>query len=160
MDEATQTLPLRAPQGASSGSGLDVILAGATPPANPGLLIESEMMEGVLEQAKLEYDLVIIDPPELNTVSDAYHLLQKVDGVIIVSHSESNSSGVADLKKTLIGAGAPLLGIVANGFTAARPSAYSQGYLSPSPAPPRLVPTAAAVGGRKPRQAPSAVEQS
>ncbi len=158
MDKATQTIPLNSPQGDSSASSLDVIPAGAIPPPSPGRLVESQSMEALLEQAKLEYDLVILDPPELNSVSDAFPLLQKVDGVIVVSHSESNSRDVADLKETLLGARAPLLGIVANGFPPSRPNPYSQGYLSTSA--PIVASSVAPLPRRMPRPSQSPVEQS
>jgi capsular exopolysaccharide synthesis family protein len=160
LSEATQTLPLTPPSSASTDSVLDVVSAGAIPPPMPGLLIESQRMGALLEEAKLEYDLVILDPPELNSVSDAFPLLQMVDGVIIVSHSESNSRDVGDLKETLLGTGAPLLGVVANGFAPARPNAYRQGYLStPLPTAERA-PATAPVTRRRPRPAASTVEQS
>ena len=41
-------------------------------------------METVLERAKSQYDLVVIDTPPLTAVSDAFPLLSKVDGVVIV----------------------------------------------------------------------------
>ena len=60
------------------GHSFDVLVAGATPPPNPGELIESRAMEGLLEQAKGMYDLVVIDTPPLTAVSDAFPLLTKV----------------------------------------------------------------------------------
>jgi Mrp family chromosome partitioning ATPase len=47
-------------------------------------LIESHAMESLLQQAKTRYDLVVVDTPPLTAVSDAFPLLGKVDGVIIV----------------------------------------------------------------------------
>jgi Mrp family chromosome partitioning ATPase len=41
-------------------------------------------MESLLEQAKAKYDLIVVDTPPLTAVSDAFPLLGKVDGVIIV----------------------------------------------------------------------------
>ena len=55
----------------------DVLVAGASPPPNPGELIESLAMESLLEQAKAMYDLVVIDTPPLTAVSDAFPLLKK-----------------------------------------------------------------------------------
>jgi Mrp family chromosome partitioning ATPase len=108
---------------------LDVLVAGAALPPNPGELIESHAMETVLEQAKAKYDLVVIDTPPLTAVSDAFPLLRKVDGVIIVGRVGRNRRDIAQrLHETLTGAGAPLLGVVANGFKAGRGGSYGYGY--------------------------------
>jgi len=73
----------------------DVLVAGAALPPNPGELIESHAMEALLEQAKGQYDLVVIDTPPLTAVSDAFPLLGKVDGVIIVGRVGRNRRDVA-----------------------------------------------------------------
>jgi capsular exopolysaccharide synthesis family protein len=113
----------------SEGRTLDVLVAGAVTPPNPAALIESGAMESVLEQAKAEYDLVVIDTPPLTAVSDAFPLLGKVDGVVIVGWVGRNRRDVAQrLHQTLDGAGAPLLGVVANGFSSRGLGAYGYDY--------------------------------
>jgi Mrp family chromosome partitioning ATPase len=83
----------------------------------------------VLEEARSTYDLVVIDTPPLAAVSDAFPLLRKVDGVIIVGRSGRNRRDVARrLRETLAGAQAPLLGVVANGFKVGRLSSYEHPY--------------------------------
>jgi succinoglycan biosynthesis transport protein ExoP len=122
LAEATQTIDLGTPSAAGSGGRmLDVLVAGAALPPNPGELIESHAMETLLERAKSTYDLVVIDTTPLTAVSDAFPLLSKVDGVIIVGRVGRNRRDVAErLHETLTGAGAPLLGVVANGFKPGR----------------------------------------
>jgi Mrp family chromosome partitioning ATPase len=113
----------------SDGHSFDVLVAGVTPPPNPGELIESKAMESLLAQAKAMYDLVVIDTPPLTAVSDAFPLLKKVDGVVIVGRVGRNRRDVAErLHETLTGAGAPLLGVIANGFKSARRGGYGYGY--------------------------------
>ena len=86
-------------------------------------------MERLLAQAKSTYDLVVIDTPPLTAVSDAFPLLRKVDGVVIVGHVGRNRRDVAQrLHETLTGAGAPLLGVVANGFKSGRLGGYGYDY--------------------------------
>jgi len=131
LSEATQMIDLDQSSGDKSrGRTLDVLVAGAALPPNPGELIESHAMESLLEQAKAKYDLVVIDTPPLTAVSDAFPLLRKVDGVIIVGRVGRNRRDVAQrLHETLTGAGAPLLGVVANGFKQGRRGGYgSYGY--------------------------------
>jgi Mrp family chromosome partitioning ATPase len=82
-------------------------------------------MESLLEQAKAEYDLVVVDTPPLTAASDAFPLLSKVDGVIIVGRVGRNRRDVAErMHETLTGAGAPLLGVVANGLKSGRRGGY------------------------------------
>ncbi len=130
LAEATSSIQLFAPStGRPDGHSLDVLVAGAVLPPNPGELLESHAMAGLLEAAKAIYDLVVIDTPPLTAVSDAFPLLKKVDGVIIVGRVGRNRRDVAErLHETLTGAGAPLLGVIANGFKAGRLSAYGYGY--------------------------------
>jgi Mrp family chromosome partitioning ATPase len=52
-------------------------------------------MESLLEQAKAKYDLVVVDTPPLTAVSDAFPLLGKVDGVIIVGRVPSRDAGAS-----------------------------------------------------------------
>ncbi|HEY5194056.1 MAG TPA: polysaccharide biosynthesis tyrosine autokinase [Solirubrobacteraceae bacterium] len=131
MNDAIQLVALdQSSSDGSSGRTLDVLVAGATLPPNPGELIESHAMEVLLEGVHSAYDLVVIDTPPLTAVSDAFPLLRKVDGVVIVGRVGRNRRDVAArLHHTLAGAGAPLLGVIANGFKASRGSyGYSYDY--------------------------------
>jgi polysaccharide biosynthesis transport protein len=146
LSEATQMIDLDPASGDGAGGGrmFDVLVAGAALPPNPGELIESHAMESLLEQAKSEYDLVVIDTPPLTAVSDAFPLLSKVDGVIIVGRVGKNRRDVAQrLHETLTGAGAPLLGVVANGFKQGRKGSYGYDYnYSYTPEKPSATPAA------------------
>jgi polysaccharide biosynthesis transport protein len=116
-DEATRSVNLKAPlrDGATTRWALDVLAAGSVLPPNPGELIESQAMGSVLEWARSTYDLVVIDTPPLTAVSDAFPLLRKVDGVVIVGRvGLSQRKNAEQLHQVLAGSGAPLLGIVAN----------------------------------------------
>lgn len=131
IDDAVRSISLEhGAHGASSRTRtLDVLLAGAVLPPNPAELIESRAMEGLLERARSIYDLVVIDTPPLTVVSDAFPLLGRVDGVIIVGRVGRNRRDVAArLHETLLAAGAPLLGVVANGFKLGRRGSYGYGY--------------------------------
>ena len=99
-------------------------------------------MAALLERVKSTYDLVVIDTPPLTAVSDAFPLLGKVDGVLIVGRVGRNRREVAErLHETLRGAGAPLLGVIANGFKAGRLGgaygySYTYDYAAAGAAPP------------------------
>jgi len=149
IGEATQTVAVdHGSAGGSAGRTLDVLTAGATLPPNPGELMESRAMEELLEQVKSTYDLVLIDTPPLTAVSDAFPLLGKVDGVIIVGRVGHNRRELAErLHETLTGAGAPLLGVVANGYQAGRlAGAYGYTYEYAATQPVNAPPPAATNG--------------
>jgi Mrp family chromosome partitioning ATPase len=106
------------------GRSLDLLVAGDVPP-NPGELIESAAMEALLERAKSTYDLVVIDTTPSTVVSDAFPLLRKVDGVIIVGRLGRTSRDAAErLNETFSVAGGPLLGVVANGVRVGRSGSH------------------------------------
>ena len=117
MDEAIQPVVLAASPGEGiTGRTLDVLTAGAVLPPNPGELLESRAMDTLLTRAKSTYDLVVIDTPPLNAVSDAFPLLTKVDGVVIVGWvGHSRRDAAEQLQQVLAISGAPLLGVIANG---------------------------------------------
>ncbi len=130
MNEAIQSISLDRPgNDVSRARTLDVLLAGPVLPPNPAELIESRAMENLLDGARSTYDLVVVDTPPLTVVSDAFPLLGEVDGVIVVGRVGRNRRDVAvRLRETLVAAGAPLLGVVANGFKAGRLGSYGYGY--------------------------------
>jgi capsular exopolysaccharide synthesis family protein len=158
LADAIHTIRLVVPSSdRPDGHSFDVLVAGATPPPNPGELIESHAMEALLERAKSIYDLVVIDTPPLTAVSDAFPLLKKVDGVIVVGRVGRNRRDVAErLHETLTGAGAPLLGVIANGFKSGRRGGYGYGYgYDYSPAKPESPPqTPVSPNGVAPTEAP------
>lgn len=125
MDQATQSVDLQAPPGEGvKGQTLDVLAAGATPP-NPGELLESHAMDAVLARAKSTYDFVVIDTPPLAAVSDAFPLLTKADGVVIVGRvGHSRRDAAERLHQVLAISGAPLLGVIANGSKSDSPRSY------------------------------------
>jgi succinoglycan biosynthesis transport protein ExoP len=127
MDEAIHSVSLQAPPGDGlTGRTLDVLAAGTILPPNPAELLESRAMGTVLERAKSSYDLVVIDTPPLNAISDAFPLLTKVDGVIIVGRiGHSHRDAAESLHHVLASSGAPLLGVIATDSTSRGPSPYA-----------------------------------
>ena len=138
VDEATQRVDLEAsPQDTTKGRTLDVLAAGAVLPPNPGELLESYAMYAVLERARSAYDLVVIDTPPLTAVSDAFPLLTKVDGVVIVGWvGRSKRDDAEQLHHILASSGAPLLGIIANGSKTGSPTKYTPPNPPKPPNPP------------------------
>jgi tyrosine-protein kinase len=131
--EAIQSINLE-PQSGPHGiqRTLDVLTSGTRPvPASPGQLIESHSMGSLLEHLRSTYDLVVIDTPPIMAVSDAFSLLPKVDGVVIVGWIGRSSRNLAErLHDTLKEGHAVQLGVIANGVKPSSSSgsgAYSDG---------------------------------
>jgi capsular exopolysaccharide synthesis family protein len=108
--------------------GVDVLVAGGVLPPNPPQVMESHAMETLLDATRCDYDLVVIDTPPLVLLPDAFPLIRRADGVVIVSRLGHNRSDVASrLRETLASVDAPVVGVVANGYKRAR-GASSYGY--------------------------------
>lgn len=60
------------------------LITGGTVPPNPIELLNSDMMTQLLEMAKSEYDVIIIDSPPVRAVADPVILATVVDAVIYV----------------------------------------------------------------------------
>ena len=65
---------------------IDVITAGDIPP-NPSELLGSSRMEYVLKWAREKYDLVVLDTPPINMVTDTAVLSKLTDGILFVVRS-------------------------------------------------------------------------
>jgi capsular exopolysaccharide synthesis family protein len=124
--------------------GVDVLLAGPTPP-NPAELIESRRMSDLLAWGESTYDRVIIDTPPAAVVADAVALFNQIGGVVVVARLQKSPRDAAEhLRDQLANTGAPVLGLVINGVTAPSESTYYRaptetrkwGRKKPSPASP------------------------
>ncbi|EPH63742.1 CpsD/CapB family tyrosine-protein kinase [Enterococcus casseliflavus] len=94
-----------------------IITSGAIMP-NPNDLLASSKMTAALQSVKQLYDVIIIDTPPVNVVSDALILAKKVDGVLLVVHAEkTNKQSAKNAVKKLRLVNANILGVVANGTT-------------------------------------------
>lgn len=127
MSEGVRTVDAGIPRyDGTAHRTLDVLPAGAILPPNPGEIIESAATDTLLLRAGSEYDLVIIDTPPLNAVPDAFSLLPKVDGVVLVGWvGRSRRDAAERLEQILARSGARLLGVVANGAKSGRLSDYA-----------------------------------
>jgi len=61
----------------------DVILSGPTPP-NASELVLSKHLEGLFEEAKLEYEYIIVDTPPVGLITDALLMMRHVDATLFV----------------------------------------------------------------------------
>jgi|SRR5690625_549960 len=98
----------------SGVDNLDVISSGPIPP-NPSEILGSRRMKKLTDQAREMYDVILIDTPPVNVVTDAQILSNIADGSILVIRSEKTE--IEDAKKAveaLESAKAKILGTILN----------------------------------------------
>lgn len=99
---------------------LHVLPSGPKPP-NPGQLLTSAQLRGLLDVARGSYEYVIIDSPPVLAVSDAMWLAPGADATILVARAErSRRDRLLRAVAAMNGTPAPVLGIVLNGVALAR----------------------------------------
>lgn len=155
MDAAIQSVNIGSPSGlpGERRKTLDVLACGLVSPPNPGELLESHAMEIVLDRARSIYDLVVIDAPPPTALADALSLLNRVDGVVVVSWVGRSLRAQADrLHRTLLDSGATQLGLVANGVRPGALDSYAGG--SGQAAPAGLTSEPVSTNGGQPSDAP------
>lgn len=91
-----------------------VLPSGPIPP-NPSELLGSKGMKSLFEQAKEEYDVIILDTPPVLAVTDAQVLANLADGVVlVVSSGKTETDAAKKAKELLDSAKAKVLGVVLN----------------------------------------------
>ena len=109
-------------------SELHILPAGQFPP-NPAELLESPEMRELLNQFEDEYDLVLLDMPPINIVTDPLVLSANVAGCVFVTRQDFSDH--RDIRKALIAAemtGMNVMGFVFFGEKTEEGSYYSRKY--------------------------------
>lgn len=110
--------------------GLSVLPAGRRP-SNPSELLSSRPFKDLLQQVRRDYDLVVIDTPNLLSCSDALAVAGLADGVLMTIRLQRQTKPTLDRACQLLDSiHANTLGIVVNGNTPGYSQAYS--YWEPS----------------------------
>lgn len=109
-------------------NNLFVITSGPIPP-NPSELLGSMRTKDLLTRLEDKSDLLILDAPPANSVTDAQVLAAQVDGVImVVPQGIAEKAGVAHAKQALETVHANILGVIMNRVTKEKYSGYYGGY--------------------------------
>ncbi len=98
----------------SAVPNLDVIVCGLIPP-NPAELLNSLRLNQLIIKLAEQYDMIIIDSPPVNAVSDALVMASRVDGVLLVAKSKrTTSEALRTAYRSLSNVDAPIIGTVLN----------------------------------------------
>src|SRR5690606_23414605 len=107
---------------------LDFLSSGILPP-NPAELLGSDRMRALLERLEAEYDLIILDAPPLNVVTDAALLGTNADGVMLVARAgRSEKAALSYAGEQLRNVRADVLGAVLNDIDFKRDARYYGKY--------------------------------
>lgn len=94
---------------------LDILTCGRVT-GNPPDLLAAPVMSTILDEAREEYDMVVIDMPPMLHTTDATVLASKVDGVLLVYHIGAVVRGALKrVKNNVESVGGKVLGVVLNG---------------------------------------------
>lgn len=112
---------------------LDLLNCGDIPP-NPPELLASNLMSGLLEQAKEMYDLIIIDTPPILAFADSKILASQCEGSLLVINSGVTEKENALLaKEAIFESNSKLIGAVLNNFSISKENnRYQAGHLENS----------------------------
>jgi capsular exopolysaccharide synthesis family protein len=123
------------------------VVPSGTPTQRPAAVLATEEMRNLLKLAGDEADIVILDTPALMLSGDAASLLQRADGVLLVSRIGKATIDSADrVSETLDRLGSPVIGFALNGTRRPSTGWHHRSYRSIAAAdpiaPPASVPEA------------------
>ena len=112
----------------SVADDLDLLPAGRPVP-NPSEVLGSAVMRAHLAAWKEAYDIVLLDAPPILAATDAVLLSTQADAVIVVTRANQTKDFELDRAlDALRSVGAPLIGVVLNGFDATKAYGYKYRY--------------------------------
>ncbi|HGO3281203.1 TPA: type 8 capsular polysaccharide synthesis protein Cap8B [Staphylococcus aureus] len=107
---------------------LDLLTAGPVPP-NPSELIASERFKELVDLFNKRYDIIIVDTPPVNTVTDAQLYARAIKDSLLVIDSEKNDKNEVKKAKALMEkAGSNILGVILNKTKVDKSSSYYHYY--------------------------------
>jgi polysaccharide biosynthesis transport protein len=123
--EASRSQPSELKSGRSTRfPNLSIITAGTIPP-NPSELLASKHTASVVRLLERQHDLVVIDTPPSQVVTDALSLAAAASGtVLVIEAGKTNARQAEEAIAALRGVGANVLGIVLNKAKRSRRTSY------------------------------------
>lgn len=112
---------------------LSVVVAGQTPPS-PYEVLKSPRLAELLDEARRDYDYVVLDTPPMVPVQDCRLLARLVDGFVLVVAAHHTPRPMLEAALDIIDP-TRLIGLVFNGYDhllAGRHLGYKAGYYAPS----------------------------
>lgn len=96
---------------------------------HPAGLFRNGGLQALLDAFRSRFDLVIIDTPPVNLVSDSLLLAGLVDGVVLIARAgQTDTTSLAQASRHLHSINAPLLGVLLNDINVARDGSYDDAF--------------------------------
>jgi capsular exopolysaccharide synthesis family protein len=125
FEEAVRTIHV-----GEHGGTLQFLTTGSVP-ANPTVLLQSPAFPTLLSRLTSEFDMVIIDSPPANIISDASVLGLNADVALVVARAGMTESAALSYAVEQLGRlGVPLLGVVLNDIDFDKDAVYDASYRS------------------------------
>lgn len=106
----------------------DILIAGAIPP-NPAHLLTNGRFEGLLNEAKEEYDYIIVDTAPTILVTDTLLISEFADATLYLVRAEVTEKTLLDFSKDLYDTGRMKnMAYIINGVGASKSYGYSYNY--------------------------------
>lgn len=106
-------------------NGLDVLPSGPIP-SNPVQLVKSEYFDQLIDIAKDQYSIILLDSPPLSSVVDSVVMARKTEGVLFIVRSGFVAKGQAQHTTHLLeDTGANIMGVVLNSVDRTAESYYT-----------------------------------
>jgi tyrosine-protein kinase Etk/Wzc len=122
LEQAVRCLPL------GEGTEVHILPCGMTD-VHPATALRPDALRDLLTRLEPHYDLILIDSPPVNLVSDPLVVANMVDGVVLVARAgQTESDALAEAANHLREAGAPVLGVLLNDIDLKRDSSYDEAY--------------------------------
>ena len=119
------------------GRSFAALPAGPIPP-NPQALLARSAMTYVLEEARAQADVILMDLPPIGTVNDPVTVANLVDGVVVIARlNQTTRDSARRALRVLRNTDAELLGVVITGTPAAPHGYYAPGVPEGVAAPSR-----------------------
>lgn len=89
----------------------------------------SRTVEGIFDELRERFDVVLIDSPPTVLVTDAMIMSRYVDGVaIVVAHGRTRRRSLERMRELCVQVNAPVMGTILNGVATKGADAYGYGY--------------------------------
>ncbi len=108
------------------------LLPGGSEPANISKLLHSSSLDALVENARSQYDFILIDTPPMVGMADARLLSRVADGVVLITRAGVTSpEQLSEARQRLVEDGTPVIGTIFNACDLrTEDPAYVNGYNS------------------------------
>jgi protein-tyrosine kinase len=103
---------------------MSVVLAGQTPPS-PYEVLKSPRLGALLDEARQQYDYIVMDTPPLAPVQDCRVVARWVDGVLVVVAADHTPRALLEAALDVLDP-TKVIGLVFNGYDHLRSARYAQ----------------------------------